>query len=48
MVVVRKNITVDENVYERFIKIAEGKGIKFSTWINLQLKNFVEQEEVEE
>lgn len=42
---IKKNITVDGKVYEKFISIAERKGIKFSTWINLQLKNFVDQEE---
>ncbi|MCY6958884.1 hypothetical protein [Clostridium brassicae] len=45
MATIKKNITVDEKVYEKFIAIAEKKGIKFSTWINLQLKNFVDQEE---
>ncbi len=48
MATIKKNITVDEEVYEKFIAIAERKGIKFSTWINLQLKNFVEHEEAKE
>ena len=40
----RVNITVDPNVYEWFVK-TELKGIKISTWINQQIKQFVEQEE---
>jgi len=36
----RVNITVDPNV-ERFIKITEYKGIKVSTWINMQMKRFL-------
>lgn len=44
---VRKaNMTIDPNVYERFIKIAEKKGIRVSTWVNARMKEFVEQEEV--
>ncbi|UJA30850.1 hypothetical protein [Clostridium sporogenes] len=46
MATIKKNITVDEKIYEKFISIAERKGIKFSTWINLQLKNFIKQEEL--
>ncbi|KEI09287.1 uracil-DNA glycosylase [Clostridium sp. K25] len=45
MATIKKNITVDQDVYDRFIKIAEENGIKFSTWINLQLKRFVETQE---
>lgn len=44
---VRKaNMTIDIDVYERFIKIAEKKGIRVSTWVNARMKEFVEQEEV--
>jgi len=41
----RVNITLDPDVYERFIKIAEKKGMKVSTWINQRMKEFVEEEE---
>ncbi|KEI16990.1 uracil-DNA glycosylase [Clostridium novyi B str. ATCC 27606] len=45
MATIKKNITVEKEVYEKFITIAEQNGIKFSTWINLQLKRFVEKNE---
>ena len=41
----RVNITLDPEVYERFIRVAEKKGIKVSTWINQRMKEFVEEEE---
>jgi len=45
MVTKRVNITLDPEIYERFLKVAEKKGIKVSTWINQQMKQFVEEEE---
>lgn len=43
---VRKaNMTINPDIYERFIKIAEKKGIRVSTWVNAKMKEFVEQEE---
>ncbi|HGG0416077.1 TPA: hypothetical protein ACJFE8_000827 [Clostridium sporogenes] len=48
MATIRKNITLDPEVYENFCKIAERKGIRMSTWINAKMKEFIEQEEVKE
>lgn len=43
MAVERKNITLDPEVYEKFISIASKKGIRLSTWINAKMKEFVEE-----
>lgn len=40
----RVNMTIDPEVYEEFCKYAGKKGIKISTWVNLQMKNFIEEE----
>ena len=45
MVVRRINITLDPDVYDRFIKIAEDRGIKISSWITSVMRKFVEEEE---
>lgn len=45
MAVRRQNITLDPEVFERFCNIAGRKGIKISTWINLKMKEFIEEEE---
>lgn len=42
----RVNMTIDPEVYEEFCKYAGKKGIKISTWVNLQMKNFVEEEKM--
>jgi macrodomain Ter protein organizer (MatP/YcbG family) len=44
----KQNITLDTEVFERFCDIAGRKGIKISTWINLKMKEFVEEEEAAE
>ena len=41
----RQNITLDPVVFEKFCDIAGRKGIKISTWINLKMKEFIEEEE---
>jgi isopentenyldiphosphate isomerase len=41
----RQNITIDSEVYEKFIEIANTKGIKLSPWVNAQMQQFIEQEE---
>lgn len=45
MVQRRQNITLDPLVFEKFCDIAGTKGIKISTWINLKMKEFIEEEE---
>ncbi|WP_248561763.1 hypothetical protein [Niallia sp. NCCP-28] len=42
----RHNITLEEGVYDEFAKYAAKKGIKISTWINIQMKNFIEEEKM--
>ncbi|UUV27610.1 MULTISPECIES: hypothetical protein [Lysinibacillus] len=42
----RHNITLEPEVYEEFCKYAAKKGIKVSTWINQQMKNFIEEEQM--
>lgn len=46
--VTRHNITLEPEVYEEFCKYAVKKGIKVkvSTWINLQMKQFIEEEKL--
>lgn len=41
----RQNITLDPVVFEKFCNIAGRKGIKISTWINLKMIEFIEEEE---
>ncbi|MDP4158139.1 MAG: hypothetical protein Q8911_00035 [Bacillota bacterium] len=45
MATIKINITVDEDYYARFLKIAEENGIKTSTWISAQMKKFVDKME---
>jgi len=45
MAVKRQNITLDPVVFEKFCEIAGRKGIKISTWINQQMKEFIQEEE---
>lgn len=42
----RHNITLEEDVYSEFAKYAGKKGIKISTWINIQMKQFIEEEKM--
>ena len=42
----RQNITIEPEVYEQFCKYAGRKGIKISTWINQQMKEFIEEEKM--
>lgn len=44
----RHNITLEPDVYEEFCKYAGKNGIKVSTWVNQQMKEFIEdQKELE-
>lgn len=44
----RHNITLEPEVYEEFCKYAGKHGIKVSTWVNQQMKEFIEdQKELE-
>lgn len=45
MATIRKNITLDPEIYKNFCKIAERKGIRMSTWINAKMKEFIEEEQ---
>ena len=45
LAVKRQNITLDPEVFEKFCTIAGRKGIKISTWVNLKMKEFIEEEE---
>ncbi|WP_352408127.1 hypothetical protein [Acetoanaerobium noterae] len=40
----RQNISLDPEVFEEFCEYAARKGIKISTWVNQQMKAFIEQE----
>lgn len=42
----RQNITLEPEVFEEFCKYAGPKGIKISTWINEQMKQFIEEEKM--
>lgn len=42
----RENMTIDPEVYEEYCKYAGKNGIKSSTWVNLQMKNFIEEEKM--
>jgi hypothetical protein len=45
----RHNISLDPKVYEEFCHYAGLKGIKISTWVNIKMKEFIEDEkELEE
>lgn len=45
MPVKRQNITVDEEIFEKFCLIAGRKGMKISTWITMKMREFIEEEE---
>lgn len=42
----RHNISLEEGVYDEFAKYAAKKGIKISTWINIKMKEFIEEEKM--
>jgi len=46
MAVRRQNITLDPVVFEEFCNYAGKKGIKISTWINIKMKEFIEEEKL--
>lgn len=46
LAVTRHNITLEPEVYEEFCRYAGKKGIKVSTWINLKMKEFNEEEKM--
>jgi hypothetical protein len=46
LVTSRHNISLEEEVYEEFCKYAGKKGIKISTWINIKMKEFIEEEKM--
>jgi hypothetical protein len=48
LAVKKQNVTLDPEVFEKFCNIAGRKGIKISTWVNLKMKEFIEEEEAAE
>lgn len=40
----RQNITIEQEVYDKFVEIASKKGIKLSPWVNSKMKEFIENE----
>jgi len=42
----RQNMSLDPEVFEEFCKYAGRKGIKISTWVNLKMKEFIEEEKL--
>jgi hypothetical protein len=42
----RVNITVDPKVLDDFYKYAAKKGIKFSTWVQVKMEEFLEEEKM--
>ena len=48
MAVERRTISVDSETYAEFIQLAESKGIKFSTWIQSKMREFVDDERFRE
>ncbi|SDJ75999.1 hypothetical protein [Salimicrobium halophilum] len=42
----RHNITLEDGVYDEFCKYAGKKGIKVSTWVNVKMKEFIEEEKM--
>jgi hypothetical protein len=46
LVTSRHNITLDPKVYDEFCRYAGKKGIKVSTWVNEQMKQFIEEEKM--
>ncbi|WP_171016736.1 hypothetical protein [Pseudalkalibacillus caeni] len=46
MAVKTVNITVDPDDLEEFYRLASKKGIKFSTWVQVKMKEFIEEEKM--
>lgn len=46
MVKERVNITVDPDKLAEFYRLASKKGIKFSTWVDAKLDEFLEEEKM--
>ena len=46
MVVKRVNITVDPETLDEFYRLAAKKGIKFSTWVQVKMEEFIEEEKM--
>jgi antitoxin component of RelBE/YafQ-DinJ toxin-antitoxin module len=46
LAVKRVNITVDPNVLDEFYRLAAKKGIKFSTWVQVKMEEFIEEEKM--
>lgn len=46
LVVKRVNITVDPKKLDEFYRLAAKKGIKFSTWVDAKLDEFLEEEKM--
>jgi antitoxin component of RelBE/YafQ-DinJ toxin-antitoxin module len=42
----RVNITVDPETLEVFYQYAAKKGIKFSTWVQVKMEEFIEEEKM--
>lgn len=45
MSMIRQNVTLDPEVYDKFREIASKKGIKISTWVNAKMVEFIKEEE---
>ena len=48
MAVERKTISVDGELFAEFTRFAESKGIKFSTWVQSKMREFVDDEQFRE
>lgn len=46
LAVIRQTITLEPEVYEEFCKYAGRHGIKVSTWVNAQMKEFIEEQRI--
>jgi hypothetical protein len=46
LVVKRVNITVDPQTLDEFYRLAAKKGIKFSTWVQVKMEEFIEEEKM--
>jgi len=42
---IRKNITVNGEVFKQFDEIAKRKGIKLSSWVNSKMEEFIKKED---
>lgn len=42
MSMIRQNVTLDPEVYDKFCEIASKKGIKTSAWVNAKMIEFIE------